>query len=171
MSFTRTVLRYIYGGKDMAYENNSAYNSGAAHDKAKAYATKKVKRNVKKKVKRLNFLTLVICILALAAGIAAGAAGCLFVCRNDCFELNGKKEYVVEAGESFVYRDEGVRIVEFGRDISDRVQIKTNLTKNDDGSYSPGDNASGSYYIIYTVDSVRYGKIQRVRTITAGGEN
>ena len=134
--------------------------------KAQSKVRRKVKRKAKSKAKKIHPATYVIAILCLALGIGAGAGGCALVCKNDCFKLNGRKSYTVSVGTPLVYGDEGVRIISFGKNISDRVEIETNLTETDDGRYTADTSRSGEYYIIYTVDSVKYGKIQRVRTIS-----
>ena len=132
---------------------------------------KNTKRKLKKGVKRLNGWTLFFCIIALAAGIAAGIGAYNFVCMNDEFELKGKKEYSVELGSgTFEYTDAGVSVIEFGRDISDSVKIETNMEKVGEGTYRADANVPGKYYIKYTVDSPKYGEVCRIRTFTVGGE-
>ena len=139
----------------------------------KKQATRTAKRKVKKKVKRIHPLSFVVWILALALGIAIGAGACAFICRNDGFELIGKSEITipVEEGKTYDYTDKGVKAVSFGKDISRRVKVDTNMTEADDGVYTVDASKEGLYYIIYTVDDPRYGEIKRVRTITVGGES
>ena len=135
-------------------------------------AKKKTKRKLKKGVKRLNGWTLFFCILALIAGLAAGIGSYELLCMNDKFEVNGKKEYYVELRPgTFEYADAGATVIEFGRDISDEVRIETNMTDLGGGRYEADASISGKYYIKYTVDSVKYGKICRTRTFTVGGES
>ena len=132
-------------------------------------AKRKVKRGAKSRVKRIHPMTFVICFLTLAIGVAAGVGAYTFICRDDCFKLKGDKSYTVRVGTPFVYEDEGVKAIAFGKDISDRVEIETNLIQLDDGEYTVDTSRIGEYYIIYTVDSVKYGEIQRVRTISVKG--
>ncbi len=132
-------------------------------------AKKKVKRKVKSKVRRLHPLTFVICFLCLALGVGAGIGAYTFISRDDCFVLNGEKNYTVSVGSDFTYGDEGAKVISFGKDISDRVQIETNLTEIGDGKYTADTSKTGEYYIIYTVDSIKYGDVQRVRVITVKG--
>ncbi len=134
--------------------------------KAKSKVKRKVKSKAKSKAKKIHPATYIIALLCLALGIGAGAGACALVCKDDCFKLKGKKSYTVSVGTPLVYGDEGVKIVSFGGDISDRVEIETNLTETVDGRYTADTSQTGEYYIIYTVDSVKYGKIQRVRTIS-----
>jgi hypothetical protein len=133
---------------------------------------KKAKKKIKKGVKRLNGWTLFFCVIALAAGVAAGIGAHNFVCRNDEFELKGKKEHYLELGLGvFEYTDAGVSIVEFGKDISGDVKIETNMKELGGGRYEADANVPGKYYIKYTVDSPKYGEVCRIRTFTVGGED
>lgn len=106
--------------------------------------------------------TAVICvILALLGGFLLTK----FIVRKDCFVLNGNDEQVVVLGKGYV--DEGAKVVAFGIDDSAKVEIETNLEKRADGKYYA--NEVGTYYMIYTVDNIKYGsivKIQKIRLIT-----
>ena len=139
---------------------------------AKKQVTRKAKRTAKKKIKRIHPLSFLVWILALALGVGAGVGACALICRNDGFEILGKSEIQipVEEGKTYDYTDKGVKIVSFGKDISNRVKINTNMIETDDGVYTVDASEEGLYYIIYTVDDPRYGDIKRVRTITVGGE-
>ena len=139
----------------------------------KNQAARKTKQTAKKKIRRVHPASFVVWILALALGVAIGAGVCALICRNDGFELIGKSEISVatEAGKTYTYVDKGVRAVSFGKDISHRVQVETNMTEVDDGEYSFDASSAGVYYLIYTVDDPRFGEIQRVRTIVVGGES
>jgi hypothetical protein len=136
-------------------------------------AKSKVKRKVKSKAKRISAASYVIWVLALVFGVALGAFACYFLCRNDGFELKGKSEYTLEVGgegSSVTYTDKGASVVSFGKDISKKVKVSTSLTEVGDGEYKIDTSKEGVYYIIYTVDDVRFGDIKRVRTIRVGGE-
>lgn len=134
-------------------------------------AKSKAKRKVKKKVKRIHPATIFICLLCLALGVAAGAGAYGFITKDDCFKLKGNKEYSIPLGSEFTYTDAGVEVISFGQDISDKVKIETNLTELGNGKYTADTSEAGEYYIIYTVDSIKYGEMMRVRVITVeGGE-
>ena len=144
-----------------------------AQQQVKKQAVRKTKRTAKKKIKRIHPLSFVVWILALAIGVAVGVGACAFLCRNDGFTLIGKSEITVpvEEGKTYEYTDKGVRAVSFGRDISRRVQVETNITELGDGEYSFDASTEGVYYLIYTVDDARFGEIRRIRTIVVGGES
>lgn len=73
----------------------------------------------------------------------------------------GKDEISVEIGSS--YYDQGVKIISFGKDQQESVEIETNLTKNADGSYTS--NEEGTFYIKYKSNSFKYGKLFKVERI------
>lgn len=148
-------------------------NGGA--ERARSYATKKIKSKAKSKAKkaakRIHNASYVIWALALILGIGAGMLYGMFTCRKDCFELNGAKEFTFAVGEELEFVDPKVKVIEFGRNIADKVEVETNMTVKENGTYTVDTDKPGVYYIKYTVDSVRYGEICRIRTITIGGES
>ncbi len=136
----------------------------------------KAKRSSNKnarKIKKLGFKAILIILLVTIIGGAIGVGACYFVCRNDCFEIIGEDhiERVLKAEDKEltsknIYIDEGVKVISFGRDVSDKVYIETDLIKNEDGSYIATE--PGTHYIVYKVDDIKYGKIftiQRIRLI------
>lgn len=141
-------------------------------EKISKKAKKKTKRKIKKSVKRLNGWTVFFCIIALAAGVAAGVGAYKLVCINDRFEINGSKEYHIELGSgTFEYIDAGATVIEFGQDISYEVTVKTNMTDLGNGKYGADASIPGNYYIEYTVDSPKYGEVRRIRKFIVGGES
>ena len=139
--------------------------------KAQSQVKRKVKSRAKRKVKRIHPMTFFICFLALVLGIGAGVGAYALVSADDCFRLKGDEAYTFKVGANVTkYTDEGVRIISFGKDISSKVEVSTNLPEIDDGVYAIDTSEPGEYYMIYTVDDVKFGKIQRVRTISIKGE-
>lgn len=99
---------------------------------------------------------------------AIGVGGGYFLTRNDCFEILGQDEIELVASEK--YFDEGVKVIEFGKDKSDKVEIETDLEINADGSFSPQTDNDGNpvlktYYIIYKVDTFKLSKLANVERI------
>ena len=147
----------------MAYDDINEKISNTAKKKARSYT--------KKKLRRANRLTGFICLLALVGGFFAGAYAYEYLCSGDCFVLQGQKEYAVALNSAeFIYNDDGAKVVEFGRDISDSVVTETNMTDLGGGKYTVDTTVSARYYIKYTVDSPKYGKVARIRTFVVGGE-
>lgn len=126
-------------------------------NKPKKSQTNKVKRNFKKVGKK----SLLVALVMLVLGAAGGWFGVKFLTRNDAFEIIGQEEVSVILGTN--YEDLGVKVVSFGKDLSDKVQIETNLTQNPDGTFSAEDY--GTYYIVYTVDSIKYNSIFKIKKI------
>ena len=139
--------------------------------KAKSRAKRKTKSYAKKKMRRANLLTVAIAVLALIAGVVVGVFAYKHICRHDRFELRGQKEIRIELNESeFFYYDDGVELVEFGKDLSDEVEVQTNMTYLGGDKYTVDTTVPGKYYVKYTVDSPKYGEVCRIRTIIVGGD-
>ena len=135
---------------------------------------KKIRKELSEASSKLGVGGVVAILVALAVSIVGGVATEKLVTKNDCFALVGEKEYVIEVGDqnsSYTYSEEGFKVISFGKDMSDKVTVTTNMTRNDNGTYSIDTSEEGDYYIMYTVDSLKYGKIKRVRTFTVGASN
>ena len=140
--------------------------------RAKSRAKRKTKAYARKKIRKANILIVVIALLALVAGVFAGVFAYRYVCRDDRFEVRGQKEVRVELNASeFFYYDDGVEIIEFGKDISENVIVQSNMTRLGEDKYTVDTTVPGRYYIKYTVDSPKYGEVSKIRTIIVGGDN
>lgn len=106
----------------------------------------------KKKSTKMS-ISLIITILALVVGAVCGYFLSQKLTENDKFEIIGEKVIEVEIGGS--YQDEGAVVISFGKDISDKIIVETNV------DYT----TPGKYYIKYTVDNFRFKGIERYRTI------
>ena len=124
-------------------------------------SSKRTQNKVKKSVKKVGFVPIIFAVLFLAVGVGAGWLTTKIICKNDCFEMIGKDEISVEIGSS--YYDQGVKIISFGKDQQQSIEIETNLTKNADGSYTS--NEEGTFYIKYKSNSFKYGKLFKVERI------
>jgi len=125
----------------------------------------KSSRKATKKIKKLSSPVIFMAVLFLAIGAVGGYFGFNIFIKNDCFEIIGKDEITLTIGDP--YEDEGCKVVAFGRDDSDKLKVETNLTKNEDGTYTSMEE--GTFYIVYTVDNLKYGtifKIQKIRLIS-----
>ena len=126
--------------------------------------SKKTTRKIKTKIKKLNFGVVVLAMFLLAVGVVGGYFGVQYLSRNDCFNIIGAEEITLEIGET--YLDEGVMIVAFGMNDSNKVEIETNLKKDKYGKFYAQNE--GTYYIKYTVNNIKYGsifKVQKIRLI------
>ena len=127
--------------------------------------SKRTSKKVNKQLKKVSAGALVMAVLLLVVGAVGGYFGVKVLTKNDCFVLNGKDEITLQIGES--YTDEGAKVIAFGKDEANKIQIETNLVKNNDGTYSTDE--VGTYYMVYTVDNFKYGtlfKIKKIRLIT-----
>lgn len=127
-------------------------------------STKKGKKAVERKIKKSSPLTICLAVVFLIIGLGGGYLAYWLTSKNDCFTLVGRDEITLTLEEE--YEDEGVKIIEFGKDISKNAVYATNLKERDGKFYS---DEVGTFYIKYTVDSFKYGKIakiEKVRLIT-----
>jgi len=150
----------------LATRKTASKTSKKAELNIKIKQPKKSQQNkAKRTLKKMSPATFGLAFLLLIVGAVGGWFGVKIFTKNDCFEIVGKDEITLTLGEK--YSDEGVNIVEFGKDISEKAITDTNLKKDSDGKlYS---DEIGTFYITYTVDSIKYGtifKVQKVRLIT-----
>ena len=81
--------------------------------------------------------------------------------KNDKFELIGEKNITLNLNQEYV--EQGVIAISFGQNLNNKVNIESNLDTTKEGEYT----------IIYTINSLKYKNIKRVRYITVrnGSEN
>lgn len=129
-------------------------------------------RKVKKALKKMHPAYLVIAVLALVAGLALGYFGASFVNGGDVLEVKGNKITEVEASEQVVYKDEGIKYVSGGKDMSDKYEIlSTNMEMSADGTFTG--TATEDLFIVYKVTEGRAADqtVYRVfRVKNTGGE-
>ncbi|MFQ6752361.1 MAG: hypothetical protein ACLRFL_02200 [Clostridia bacterium] len=128
-------------------------------------SSKKTSKKVTKTIKKLSPAVIFMAVILLAVGAVGGYFGFSFLIKDDCFEILGKDEITLFIGDP--YEDDGCKVIAFGRDESDKLKMETNLTKNNDGTYTS--NEEGTFYMVYTVDNLKYGtlfKIQKIRLIS-----
>jgi len=140
-------------------------------------ATRSSRRTSQRKLKTrksLGFKAMLVILIVTLVGVSIGVGTCWALTRDDYFVIVGNDEITLtlraegeEINSRNSYIDEGIKAVSFGRDVSDKVYIKTDLKRNEDGSFTADE--IGTYYIIYRVDDIKYDKIftvQRIRLIT-----
>lgn len=113
-----------------------------------------------KAVKKSHPATLILAILFLIVGAVAGVVLSRELTKNDKFELIGEKQVELAIGAS--YKEAGVKIISFGRDISDKVAYGGDFATMGEIP------EEGIYQIVYTVDDFRWGDYQLVRTVIVG---
>lgn len=113
--------------------------------------------SVSKAVKKSHKGVLLLALLFLVLGAAAGAAVSWFMTKDDRFVLNGEKEITLAVGEA--YEEQGAEVISFGRDISENVVISGDTVD---------ESTEGVYQIVYSVEDLRWGEYQLVRVVTVG---
>lgn len=144
--------------------NSKKTTSKATINLPKINISKSKNKKIKNNLNNFSAKTILIALVLLIAGLSIGAGLYFFVCRNDCFELVGEEELTFTLGESYI--DEGVKIIEFNKDIKENVYIETNLKQDNNSFYA---DEIGTYYIKYMSNSIKYGKVfsvSKVRLIT-----
>lgn len=126
-------------------------------------------KKAQKTIKKMGAKAICVALLVLFVGICVGCGAWWIVCREDCFEMLGQEEITLSlTTENYgQYVDFGVKVVAFGRDESESVEISTNLSQNDDGTFTATE--IGTYYIKYSSKCFKYGtlfKIEKVRLVT-----
>ena len=122
------------------------------------------KKKMKKALKQMHTGYLIVIVISLLIGALGGAFYAHTLTAKDEFTLQGEEETTVTVGEKLEYTDEGIKCISMGKDLSDKVEIKTNMTRSEDGKTFSGEtSAEGEYYITYTVTEGRYAGLSRVR--------
>lgn len=122
------------------------------------------KKKMKKALKKVHCGYLIVIAVSLLLGAVGGAFFAYSATAKDEFTVIGSKETAVSVGSELTYVDEGIKCISLGKDLSDKVEIKTNMTRSADGKTFTGDTSfEGEYYITYTVTEGRYAGLSRVR--------
>lgn len=144
---------------------------------------KSAKRYAKKGIKKLHAATKLAMVVALLLGLCAGAFVCLQISKNDRFLLKGQTSFSIDLAEAgaapYLYAEQGVEAYCFGRDVSGKLTVETDLERDTEGRYMIPTDKEGVYTITYTVDALKFGekapngviKRMRVFTVTAGEED
>lgn len=127
--------------------------------------SKRTTRTIQKNLKKTSFKAIAISLAFLLVGAGCGAGAWFIACRNDCFNLVGKDEITLTLDKT--YKEQGVKIIAFGKDDSNNFTTETNLLKNENGDFYATEE--GTYYIKYKTTNVKYSSIftiEKVRLIT-----
>lgn len=119
----------------------------------------------KKAVKKLSKAAKLAMVLFFIIGVAVSYIVCGFVCKNDCFEINGKKSTVITVGEQYI--DNGANVIVFGMDATQKLNISVYKDNKLIGGLEDIDTSiAATYQIVYKVDSIRFKDVQLIRTLT-----
>lgn len=117
------------------------------------------KSNIEKSIdkqKKAHPVAFLLVVIFLVVGTVAGYFTVRYLTRDDRFELIGEQTITLNLGETYI--DEGAVAISFGRDVSDRIVVETDIPENEIVE-------SGRYYIKYTIDDIRYSGVVKYRYI------
>lgn len=113
-------------------------------------------RKAKKALKKFHPAYIVIGVVALIIGLAVGYFGASFIAGDDTLEVKGSKITYVKAGETVTYKDEGIKYISNGKDLSGKYKVtSTNMGVDADGNYFGIPTEDQELYIIYTITDGR----------------
>ena len=135
--------------------NKSIAKKSTSKNVTTKMTTRKLKTETNKQLKKRPWIIILIIFFAVAA--VGGFFAANVITKNDTFEIIGEQIVYIEVGAS--YQEEGVKIISFGRDISDEVKIESNLDET----------KVGEYCIKYTVEDIRFGNVCRYRYVIVQG--
>ena len=117
----------------------------------------KITKSAEKAVKRSHPATIILAVVFLIVGAAAGVLVSRRLTQNDKFVLNG--DAVVRLAVGDIFSDEGATVISFGKDVSHKVEVGGDALNADE---------EGIYQLVYTVDDFRWGDYRRVRVVIVG---
>lgn len=112
----------------------------------------KLEKTVEKQ-KKSHPIAFLLVVSFLVIGAFGGWFATKYITRNDTFEIVGEQTITLNLGENYV--DEGAVAVAFGKDISNKIVVETNIDNS----------VAGKYYIKYTVKNLRFGGVVKYRYI------
>lgn len=107
---------------------------------------------------KFSVTTKLVAALFFVICLFCGVATTYFITKNDTFEIVGETELEINLGEEYV--EQGVKIIAFGKDISDQVEIigEVDTTFADE------------YVIKYKVDNFRFANYTLYRKVVVKGD-
>ena len=130
-------------------------------------AIKKSARNsIEKSLLKMPTKTIVCIVLCFLFGVLIAFSSLFLVCRNDKFVINGQKNISIIVGTE--YKDEGVTIKSFGKDISNQASIKVYKDGKflEKGLDDIDTTQEGDYQIVYSLSNLRFRNVELIRTLS-----
>lgn len=116
----------------------------------------KTTKKVKKELSKFSTVTKLISAILFVVGVMGGVFTTYYFTRNDTFQIIGETEIHLNVGEEYI--EQGVKIIAFGKDISDQVIITGEVNTE----------VEDVYVIKYTVDNFRFKNYTLYKKITVG---
>ena len=153
---------------------SSSANSSAVKKAVIAGAAAAVGSAAAKKLAKKSPVALILAIIALIIGVAAGFFTFNFLTQNDGYAMLGEEDFSVAMGST--YEDAGVNAVFLGKDYADNVTKKYYYRENisyDQVEVSGVDTSvDGFYYVVYQSDTFPFNTVTLIRTIeVVGGDS
>lgn len=121
--------------------------------------------SVEKQIKKLPILSKICIIILFLVGVAISIGICFFVCKNDQFEIIGKKNITINVNET--YTDLGVTAIGFRTDM--KGQVVTEVYKDGEKIDADLSNLDTSedcvYQIVYKLSNFRFRDARIVRIV------
>ena len=128
---------------------------------------RKRKSALAKSVKKLSALSICLIVLFFVIGVGAGYFTVYSITKDDTFEVLGQKNITLNVGDEYTYEELGVKAIAYGKDISGDVKIEYHgFTISSGGTAIIDTSAENEFYVVYTFDDGKFGKITKIRFIT-----
>lgn len=116
----------------------------------------KTSKKVKKELSKFSSVAKMLALILFVVGVIGGVFTTYYFTRNDTFQIIGETEIHLNVGEEYI--EQGVKIIAFGKDISDQVIIKGTVNTS----------IEDVYVLKYTVNNFRFKNYTLYKKITVG---
>ena len=119
--------------------------------------SRNAKKALKSSFKQFGIIGAIVLVVVLAFGVLLGSMASHYASANDGFTMVGDRYVQRFVGQK--YEDEGVKAIEYGIDVSDKVEKSGSFyTELENGT----SQEEGSFYIVYKINTIKFGKLTSV---------
>lgn len=111
-------------------------------------------KKVNKKLSKFTTTTKIICVFLFVLAVFGGVFTTYYLTKDDTFTLIGGTEITLNIGDEYI--EQGVKIIAFGKDISNEVIITGTVNTN----------VADEYVLKYTVNNFRFKNYTLYKKIT-----
>lgn len=111
-------------------------------------------KKVNKKLSKFTTTTKIICVFLFVLAVFGGVFTTYYLTKDDTFILIGGTEITLNVGDEYI--EQGVKIIAFGKDISNEVIITGTVNTN----------VADEYVLKYTVNNFRFKNYTLYKKIT-----
>lgn len=116
--------------------------------------TNKNNKKIKKELSKFSKTTKIACIFLFIFSLFGGIFTTYYFTKDDVFKIIGETEINLNVGDTYI--EKGVKIVAFGKDISNQVIITGNVNTD----------VADDYVLTYTVNHFRFKNYKLYKKIT-----